>query len=41
MLQNRKVIEAMFPITYYTARGADWQQGRVDHARYFDIADCR
>jgi hypothetical protein len=41
LLRNRKVIEAMFPITYYTARGADWQQDRVDHARYFDIADCR
>jgi hypothetical protein len=33
------VIEAMFPITYYTALGAIWEEDGVDHAQYFEIAD--
>jgi hypothetical protein len=30
---------AMFPITYYTARGADWREDGIDRAQYFDIAE--
>jgi Domain of unknown function (DUF4387)/Acyclic terpene utilisation family protein AtuA len=39
LLQSKEVIEAMFPITYYTARGAIWEEDGVDHAQYFEIAD--
>jgi hypothetical protein len=39
LLQSQKVIGTMFPVTYYIARGADWQQDGVAHAKYFEIAD--
>jgi hypothetical protein len=40
LLQNEKVIhEELFPITYYQANGADWDERNTERARYFDIGE--
>jgi hypothetical protein len=40
LLQNEDLIKnAMFPITYYAATGADWVEQETEHARYFDIGE--
>ena len=40
LLQNEDVIKnAMFPITYFAAEGADWTEQGAERPHYFDIGD--
>jgi hypothetical protein len=40
LLQNEDVIKnTMFPITYFTANGADWVEQGSERPRYFDIGE--
>ena len=40
LLQNEDVIKnTMFPITYFSAEGADWTEQGAERPRYFDIGD--
>ena len=40
LLQNEDVIKnTMFPITYFTANGADWIEQGSERPRYFDIGE--
>ncbi len=42
LLQNEDVIKnTMFPITYFTANGADWIEQGSERPRYFDIGETR